>query len=403
MAQFVYTAKTIIGESVRGQIESNTVDGAVDHLQKQELIVVSIREKRPTFSIGQIDTWLNRVSIKEVTFFARQLAVMIEATIPMVRALRMLGKHTKNPSFKNIIEQVSSDVDNGSKLSQALARHPAAFDQLFIHMVRSGETTGRLDRVLEYLAEQKEKDYALRSRIRGAMVYPAFIVSVMVVIGIIMMVFVVPRLTAIIEQSGGDLPLATQILTATSGFIVGYWWLVLLLGMVAGVGYGLYIRTANGRYTVDYLKIKLPIVGPLYQKVAMARFAISFSNLLSSGVPVTKALSIVGDIVGNRVYHDIIQRAIVQVEAGNPIAAEFNQTEVIPPIVPQMISVGEETGRLDEILKKLSRFYTREVESALAALTSIIEPLIIVALGFGALVMVAGVLLPIYSVTTTIG
>ncbi len=260
-------------------------------------------------------------------------------------------------------------------------------------MIRAGETTGRLDKVLEYLAEQKEKDYNLRSRIRGAMIYPAFILGTMVVIGVVMMVYVVPKLADIITQGGGEIPLTTKILLGTSSLLVDFWWLLLI--------FVVYIKTTQGRYYYDLLKIKLPVLGKLYRRVLLTRFSMSLSNLLASGVPVTKSLQIVADIVDNSVYYELIQKTIIEVESGNSIASVFMHDKHVPPIVSQMMSIGEETGKIDGILLKLADFYTKQVENAINSLTSIIEPLVIIFLGLGAALIVTGILTPMYNATSS--
>lgn len=402
MQQFIYSAKNSEGKTITGSVEAPTVETAAEMLRERQLIVLSIEEKSASTLGDRLRQLINRVSMKEVTFFARQLAVMIGATIPIVRSLRALTRQTANNYFRTVVASVASDVDGGTKLSQALAKYPRIFDPFFIHMVRSGETTGRLDQVLEYLATQKEKDYNLRSRVRGALIYPAFIVAVMIVIGVIMMIYVVPSLADILTQAGTHLPLTTRMLLNTSYIFRYYWWLVFLVLVVMIVLITTYLKTQQGRYALDYLKIKAPIIGPIYQRVALSRFCISLSNLLGSGVALPAALSIVGDIMDNAIYRDIVQRTIKEVEAGNSISSVFVHYTLIPVVVTQMVSVGEETGRLDEILDKLGQFYSREVENALATLTSLIEPIIIILLGVGAGFMVSAILTPIYNVTTSI-
>lgn len=402
MSQFVYTAKNSEGVAAKGTVEASTLDVAADVLRERQLIVLSLREKTPYSLTNPLRQLLNRVSQKEVTFFSRQLAVMTSATIPMVRALRALTRQTSNEYFRMVVANIASDVDGGTKLSQALAKYPHIFDPFFIHMIRSGETTGRLDKVLDYLAVQKEKDYNLYSRVRGALIYPAFIMTVMIIVGVLMMIFVLPPLADILTQAGAKLPFTTRILLDTSYVFRHYWWLMIILIILAGVIIGSYIRTPHGRYGFDYLKIKLPILGPIYQRIALSRFCISLANLLGSGVTLPTSLGIVGDIMNNVVYREIIQRTIHEVESGNAISSVFVHYPVIPAIVTQMISVGEETGRLDDILDKLGQFYNKEVDNSLAILASLIEPVVIVLLGVAAGIMVSGILIPIYSATSTI-
>lgn len=403
MAVFSYIAKTNIGKTVKGTVEAPQLEGANDLLRERQLIVLKIKPVNEQDVFEKFNNFLNRVSVKDITFFARQLSVLIEASVPVVRSLRVLIKQTKNEYFKKVIADIAAEVDGGAKFSQAVNRYPHIFDQFFVHMIRSGETTGRLDKVLIYLADQKEKDYSLRSRIRGAMIYPAFIMMTMAGIGVIMMTYVVPRLTSLITESGGKIPITTQILLTTSFLIVNYWWaIILLLGLFFGGSY-FYIRTEQGHYYFDLLKIRMPVFGSLYTRILLTRFSMSLANLLTSGVPVTKSLQIAGDIVNNKVYHELIEKTVAEVEAGNSIASIFIHSKYVPPIVSQMLSVGEETGRLDSILQKLANFYTQEVENAIGSLTSLIEPLILIVLGVAAGIMVTGILSPIYNISSSIG
>lgn len=402
MSHFSYVAKNSEGRSIKGTVEAANYEAATDELRERQLIVLSLKTRSETNVMDWVRQLVYRVSVKEVTFFSRQLAVMIGATIPVVRSLRALTRQTENEFFRVVIANLASDVDGGAKLSQAMTKYPKIFDQFFIHMVRSGETTGRLDKVLDYLANQKEKDYSLRSRVRGAMVYPAFIISVMVVVGVVMMVYVLPQLTDMLTQNGATLPLTTRVLLAISYYMQNFWWLIILVLGVLTAGLVTYIRTANGRYVYDLVKIKAPVVGPIYQRITLSRFCVSLSNLLASGVTLPTSLGIVGDIMNNAVYSSIIKKTIREVEAGNSISSVFVHQNVIPPILTQMVSVGEETGRLDDILDKLGQFYSKEVDAAISILTSLIEPVIIIILGIGAGLMITGILTPIYNATTSV-
>lgn len=403
MPIFTYTVKTAEGKTAKGKVEAHDADAAANLLRDRDFIVIALRPYSESSWIEKLIRLNQRVRAKHIAFFSRQLAVLINATIPMVRALRALVKQTTDTTLKKIVADIASDVDGGAKLSQAMNKYPQVFDAFFVHMVRAGETTGRLDQVLNYLADQKEQDYNLMSKIRSALIYPAFIISTMIIVGTLMMIYVVPQLTAIIIQSGGTLPLTTRILIGTSDFLVNYWWLVLMGIALAVVAYHVYVRTAPGRYYIDLIKIQLPVMGQLYKKIALARFAMSFSNLLASGVPITKALEISSAVMENAVYQALVDKTIVQVQAGNSIESVFVGNTHMPSIVSQMISIGEETGRLDEILKKLAHFYLNEINIAVAALTSLIEPVIIILLGIAAAIMVTGILTPIYSITTSIG
>lgn len=403
MATFIYRARTFQGELIKkGLVEAPSEQVASDELRDRKLIVLQIRERSTSSLVHSVRELFNRVSARDLTFFSRQFAVLIGATIPVVRSLRILTRQTANAYFKRVIADVAAEVDGGAKLSQALAKFPRVFDPFFVHMIRAGETTGRLDQVFDYLATQKEKDYSLVSRVKGALVYPAFIITVMIAVGILMIVYVIPPISDILEQSDAAIPFTTQILIGLSGFIKAFWWLVILILALTIVGISTYIRTPSGRYAFDYLKIRLPIFGKIYQRIVLGRFSISLSSLLSSGVPLPTSLLIVADIVDNTVYHTLITKTVKEVESGNAISTVFLRSPVIPPMVAQMMNVGEETGKLDEILKKLGSFYAQEVDASLAVLTSLIEPIVIIALGIGAFIMVSGILVPIYNATTAI-
>ncbi len=402
MSQFQFSARNNEGQAISGVVEAATVEAAAEVLRERQLLVVNLREKTTHTLVEYINQWLNRISHKEITFFARQLAVMVGATIPMVKALRVLSRQTNNEYFRTLLSRIAADVDGGSKLSQALAKYPKIFDAFFIHMIRSGETTGRLDKVLEYLAIQKEKEFNLRGRVRGAMIYPIFIVSVMLIVSIVMLIFVVPSLTSIFAGTGVPLPWTTQLLVNISAGLRTFWWLVILLVVVLAVGLNTYIRTPQGQYAFDLAKIKMPIFGRIYQQIALSRLCVSLAQLLGSGVSLPRSLTIVADVINNRVYHDILQHAIREVESGHPLSASFGHYTIIPPILTQMTSVGEETGRLDEILSKLGQFYSQEVDNNLAILTSLIEPIIIILLGLAAGILVTGILSPIYQAASGI-
>ena len=403
MAFFIYRARTPQGELIKkGIVEAPNEQAASDELRDRKLIVFELRERSSTSIVQRVRQLFNRVSARDLTFFARQFSVLVSATIPVVRSLRILTRQTANEYFKRVIADVAAEVDGGAKLSQALGKYPRVFDQFFIHMIRAGETTGRLDQVFEYLANQKEKDYSLVSRVKGAMVYPAFIIVVMISVGILMIVYVIPPITDILEQSNAAIPITTRILMGLSAFLTNFWWLVILIIAVAVVSVSAYVRTASGRYAYDYLKIRSPIFGKIYQRIVLGRLSISLSSLLSSGVPLPTSLNIVADIVDNTVYHALIKKTVKEVESGNAISTVFLRSPVIPPMVAQMMNVGEETGKLDEILQKLGNFYAQEVDAALAVLTSLIEPIVIISLGIGAFIMVSGILVPIYNATTSV-
>ena len=402
MPVYDYKAKDRDGATITGAVEAPNDIVAQDTLKEKALIVVTLTERKKSTIFQSSLGFFNRVPKKDVVLFARQLAVMISATVPIVQALRILVKQTTNITFKIIISEIADEVDGGAKLSASLARYPQAFSDFFIHMVRSGETTGKLDETLNYLADQQEKDYDLDSKIRGAMIYPAFILSAMIVIGVLMMIFVIPRLTEALTSAGGSLPIATRALIGLSSFLVHFWWLLAGLGIVAFVLLRLYLRTPGGHRQFDIIKFHLPVFGNIFQKIYLVRFSRSFSTLIASGIPVTKALEIVADVIGNVIYKELTISTIREVEAGNSIATVLVQSKIVPAMLPQMMIVGEQTGKLDLILDKLASFYAKELENLVANLVSIIEPLILVVMGGAVAIIVMAILLPLYNLSSSI-
>jgi len=387
-------------EKVKAEVEAVDKEVAFHLIDQKNLTLINLREKKKKSGLLSV-SFLNRVTAKNLVVFSRQFAVMLKATVPVVRALRILVKQTSNPKLKVVLSEVADEVDGGMRLSQALARHPKIFSDFFVAMIKSGETSGRLDEVLEYLADQQEKDYDLMSKIKGAMIYPAFIICGLIAVGIIMMVVVVPKLTAILQETGGELPLSTKILIATSNFLSHYWWLLIVLIVVVVGGLKYLTKTPTGKKYWDWLIIRLPIFGKLLQRIYLVRFSRSLFTLSSGGLPLVESLKITSEVVGNRAYRNIIDQTVKEVEEGNPIASVFIRAKEIPVMVSYMIGVGEQTGHLDIVLEKLSNFYSREIDNLVANLVSLIEPLIMVVLGVAVGIMVAAIIMPMYNLASS--
>lgn len=399
MPLFNYRATTQEGQEVEGAVEAPSENVASSILSDRGLIILYLEEgKRKRMELDL--PFLNRIKPKDIVMFSRQLAVMSSATVPIVQALRILVEQTEQRRMKKIISEVADEVDGGAKLSQSFERYPKAFSDFYVSMVRSGETSGKLDEVLNYLADQLEKDYDLQSRIRGAMIYPAFIILGLVVVGFLMTIFVLPKLTNILTETGTELPFSTKILIMFSNFMKSYWWLIVLLFI--GGGLGLHKVTGRGgafKNQWDYLKLKLPVFGTLFQRIYLVRFTRSLSTLIVGGVPLTSALKITSDVVGNAVYQDLIRETVKEVEDGRSIATLFLKSEEVPRMVSQMIRVGEQTGRLDRILAKLTEFYSREVENLVANMVTLIEPLIMMVMGAAVAFVVISIILPLYNLS----
>lgn len=401
MPYYNFQAKNAEGELIKGIVEAEAEGSALALLRDQGLDPIGIRERR--LAVWQIKfNFLQGVKTRDIVIMARQLSTMIDATLPLVQALHILVKQTKNPRLKQIISDVADDIEGGSRFSLALEKYPKVFDNFFISIIKSGETSGQLSDVLNYLADQLEKDYDLRAKVKGAMIYPAFIMSGLLVVGFLMMIYVVPSMTDILKETGAQLPLSTRILIAISDWLVIYWWLVIILLIVGAIAFQVSLRYKAPRYYFDWLKLHLPIFGRLFKRIYVVRMTRSLGTLSAGKVPLTEALQVVQGIVGNAVYRDLIDQTIQEVKDGNSITSVFATSSVIPEMLTQMLTVGEETGRLDDVLKRVTDFYTREIDNLVANLVTLIEPIVMIMMGIAVGVMVAAVILPIYSLSTAI-
>ena len=404
MPFFTYKAiNNITRRKVFGSIEAKDEENVYRALAEKDLLIISLKKKKSKNNKkGQsLMAVLNKVTAKELVVFSRQFSVMLKASVPVVKALRILTKQTNNPKMQAVLSSIAHDVDGGMQLSKALSQHPKIFSNFFVAMIKSGETSGRLDEVLEYLADQQEKDYDLLSKIKGAMIYPAFILTSLVVVGAVMMIFVIPKLTGILTETGGELPSSTKILIGTSDFMAHYWWLLLFVLVTLIVGIKYFISTKEGKKYWDWLIIKLPIFGGLFRKIYLVRMSRSLATLSEGGIQLVNALQITSEVVSNQVYKNILEETIAEVQDGNSIASVFLQKKEIPTMVSYMVDVGEQTGKLDVVLNKLSDFYGREIDNMVANLVSLIEPLIMVVLGVAVGLMVAAIIMPMYNLASS--
>ena len=386
---------------VRGLVEANTVEAVAELLSERKLTIIALQETKSS-KAGISLPFLKKVRHKSVVIFSRQLAVMIAATVPIVQSLRILVTQTEDAKLKDVVQAMADDVDGGMKMSSAFAKHPEAFSHFYVAMLRSGETSGRLEKVLSYLADQMEKDYDLISRVRGAMIYPAFILFTMFGVGVTMMIFVVPSLTSLLTETGAKLPFSTRMLIGASNFLVGYWWLLIIIVVGAIAGFQFFLRTPFGRAWWDTTKLKFPIFGLLVKKIILTRFTRSLSTLIRGGVPISRALKITTEVVSNEAFRVIVDQTVKEVEDGNSITTVFAKSKLVPTMVPQMMSVGERTGRMDEVLDRLGDFYARDVDNVVSSLTSLIEPLIMIILGLAVGFMVSAILLPIFAAANAV-
>ena len=396
--KFNYLARTKKGEIQTGKIEAVDETAAIKILQNNDLVVVNIKSARQAPFFSKKIKLFERVKKKETVVFSRQLSTLVGADVPLVQSLRVLGAQVKNQFFKESLLEIAADVDGGLLLSKALAKHPKIFSAFYINLIKSGEVTGRLQESLDYLAEHLEKEYYLASKVRGAMIYPVFVLGAFVLIGVLMMVMVVPQLTSILEESGQALPLPTRIIISLSGFIRESGWLLGLIFIGFVIGLWRYIKTSSGRRIWDIAKLKLPVLGRIFRETYLARFTENLSTLIKGGLPIIQALNVSGEVVGNTVFQKIIYQARDEVKAGNTISSVLEKQKQFPPLVSQMIKTGEKTGKLDSILQNLAVFYSREVDNIVNNLSQLIEPILIIGLGIMVAILVAAILMPIYNI-----
>ena len=399
--RFNYQARTKEGETQTGTIEAGSKEAAIEILQTHDLVVVFLEETSAIPFYARSLKFLQRIKVKELTMFYRQLAILFEAEVSPLDSLRILGEQIKNPLFKDIIFNVEKDVKGGEPLSQAMEKHPKVFSPFYVSVVRAGEATGTLYEVLKYLADHAEKEYNLTSKVRGAFIYPATIFAIFLVVGTMMMIFVVPQMASMLEELGQKLPITTRILIGTSKFLKSWVWLVVLMVIGLVVGLKKFIKTEKGRIILDTTKIKIPVFKDIFKKIYLARFSENLRTLLKGGIPILKALDISGEVIGNKIYQNIIKEARERVRVGETINSAFSSyPKEIPPLVTQMIGVGEKTAQLDTILEKLASFYQQEVDRIVNNMTQLIEPLMILILGGGVGLLVSSILMPIYNIAS---
>ena len=394
MSIFQYKAHNKAGEKINGMVEAENEANAIDILEEKNYRIISLEEKKALPSVLSV---LNRIKPKDLVVFSRQFSVLISATVPVVQSLRILIDQTENLKLKMIISEIADDVDGGTKLSEAMSKYGNVFNKFYISVIKSGETSGKLDDILDYLANEMEKSYDLKSKIKSAMIYPAFVLSGLGLVGIGMMVFVLPKLTDIIKQSGMELPLSTKILIFSSDVLSHYWILLILVLLFVIIGIKLIVKTKQGKYVKDFILLKLPIFGNLFKKIYIVRFTRSLQTLIVSGITLTIGLKIVSEIVENSIYQKVLNQAVKDVEDGNPLSATLEKSKLIPKMLSQMISIGETTGKLDLVLDKITKFYTREINSIVENLLTLMEPIIIVVIGIAVGIMVAAIIMPMYN------
>ncbi len=398
---FKYKVINQSGVEEDGSIDAQSLDIAVNSLQRRGLVVASIH---PADDVGLLNKDLgifNGIKQKDIVILSRQMATLFTSQVSALRIFRLLSTETENKALRTMLVEVSDDIQGGSSISLALSKHPKAFSNFYINMIRAGEESGKLDETFQFLADYLDRTYEVTSKVKNALIYPAFVIFTFISVMALMLTVVIPKISKILVDSGQPIPVYTKVVIALSNFLVN-WWIPMIIVAIAGVFViWRYSTTEPGQYAFSSLKISTPYIGNLYRKLYLSRIADNINTLLGSGVPVTKALELTSNVVDNKIYETIIIKSLEEVKAGTALSTAMGKYPEVPGIMIQMMKIGEESGELGNILKTLSRFYQREVVQAIDTLVDLIEPAMIVALGLGVGILLASVLIPIYSISAS--
>lgn len=402
--KFKYQARTKTGELQAGFVEGVSREAALNILQGNELYVLSLEAVQKARWFESLAGFFERVRQVDLMVFTRQFGTMLSAQIPLGDSLKSMHRQTRNPILQDVIFEMISDVDAGLSLSQAMERHPNVFSVFYINIIRAAEVTGRLDEAVSYLADYLENQVGLTTRIRNALIYPFVLVSLSFGVAGIMIVVVFPSLRPVFEEAGVELPIFTKIIFGVGEFIANWWLAIIAFLFLTFLLVADYFRSSEGKAVYDELRVKAPIIGRISRMLYVSRFSDATAILIKGGIPVAQAIEIAAHTVDNEVYREVLHEAAESVRRGELMSRHFEQQEFyFPPLVSQMIMVGEMTGRLEEMLHKISRFYAREVDSLVANLVELIQPILIVLIGIFIGLIFASVLLPIYNLTQSIG
>lgn len=401
---FEYKVRDKSGKTVSGTLDAPSESTVAAKLREMGYSPITISEQRtsPLQKELKIPGLGGKVGLKDLAVFSRQFATMINSGLSLIRALNILGEQTENDKLAAITQEIRNDVEEGQPLSEALAKHEV-FPKLYVAMVRAGETAGNLDDVLIRVADTLEADLELRRKVKSALTYPMVVLVLALLCVIIMLIFIVPTFVGMFESMGGELPLPTKILLAMSNFLQSFWYIVILAPIAAWQGFKHARKRADVRFRLDQLKLKAPVFGPLFHKLAIARFARNLSGLLRAGVPILSALEITGDTVNNGVVGNALEDVRDSVKEGEAVSAPLENHAVFPPMTVQMLAVGEETGQMDLLLEKIAEFYDQEVKASTESLTAMLEPLMIAVLGGIVGSMVIALYMPMFKIFEMIG
>ena len=398
---FIWQGKSAKGETLKGEYEAKDRRAVGDYLRKRRITITSIKKKPKDIEIKLFQK--KSVGVKDLSVFTRQFATMINAGLPLVQCLDVLGRQLDKPHFKSVVQKVMSDVEGGSTLAEALGKHPKIFSDLYVNMIAAGEAGGILDVILGRLAMFLEKADALQRKVKGAMTYPTIVLTVAGGACIFMLMFVIPVFAKMFSDFGGELPAPTRIVMNLSNFLRAYWWALGVGAAALTFGFKRYRATKNGRFQTDKLALRFPILGTVLRKSGVARFTRTLGTLIGSGVPILQGLEITSRTAGNTVIQRAIESTSRSISQGDTIAGPLKESGVFPPMVVQMIGIGEQTGALDEMLSKIADFYDDEVDAAVEALTAAIEPLMIVVMGTMVGGMLVAMYLPMFKMSSIVG
>jgi type IV pilus assembly protein PilC len=402
MPSYNWKGKNRSGAVQEGTMVADSKDAVIGNLRKQQIIVTAVTEKGKEIALPKIG---GGVSAKEIAIFTRQFSVMIDAGLPLVQCLEILGAQQNNRAFQKVLFTVRQDVEAGSTLADSMRKHPKVFDDLFTNMIAAGEAGGILDTILQRLSEYIEKKVKLISAVRKALIYPTAIIVIAIGVVWVILVWVIPVFATLFQSlaGGASLPLPTRITIAASRFLGSFWWLVLIVLGVGGYFLNRYHKTYAGRRQIDAFLLRMPVLGQVLRKIAVARFCRTLATLISSGVPILDGLEITARTAGNAIIEDGIMRVRKSIEEGKTISDPLRETQIFPPMVVQMIGVGEQTGALDAMLQKIADFYEDEVDEAVANLLTLLEPVMIAFLGVVIGGIVISMYMPIFELISKIG
>ncbi len=398
MQQFNYTVKDASGVTRKGVVEAVDARAASQMLHEKGYVVIKVEDKKKELSFG-----FGGVGIGPIANFTRQLSTMVSSGLPLTESLVVLQKQTENKKLQQVIQEIADDIQGGSTFASSLSKHPKEFSVAYINVVKAGESSGTLDKVLAKMADTLEKQREFQAKVKGAFVYPVIILIAMGLVISIILIFVIPKLSELYTQLNIKLPLPTVIMIGLSDIATHFWWLIIILGAVGTYLLRRYRKTESGALVIDSLVLKVPIMGKLNRDSSLTEFTRTLGSLVAAGVPILEGLKISADVATNAIHRQAIKKTIGLVEKGAQLSKAIGQDDVFPAIIPQMIAVGEETGKIDEVLAKVAAYFELEVDHQVKNLTSSLEPIIMIVLGVMVAALVISVILPIYSLTSAFG